>query len=98
MIKLFYGARPAAQLPWILKLSNEVVDGADLLLACAEYAEYNVLYSDRPSPVFSRVAAIRSHMENDALMILLNKVRAAGSVSEILIFDGLLAKSDGFPW
>ncbi|CAK0816567.1 unnamed protein product, partial [Prorocentrum cordatum] len=79
-------------LPWILKLSSEIIDGAHLLLACAEFAEYNVLYADRPSPVFSRIAAILSHMENTALMILLGAVRTAGSISEILLFDGLLAK------
>eukprot|EP00959_Pyramimonas_sp_CCMP1952_P164165 3432344-Pyramimonas_sp.AAC.1 len=31
-------------------------------------------------------------MENDASMVLLDRVRAAGSTSEVLIFDGLLAK------
>ncbi|CAK0861635.1 unnamed protein product, partial [Prorocentrum cordatum] len=92
LIKLFYGARPATQLPWLLKLSNEIVDGTHLLLGCAEFAEYNVLYADHPSPAFSRIAAILSHMENDALMVLLDKVRGAGSISEVLIFDGLLAK------
>ncbi|CAK0871899.1 unnamed protein product, partial [Prorocentrum cordatum] len=81
-----------AKLPWILKLSSEIVDGAHLLLACAEFAKYNVLYADRPSPVFSRIAAILSHMENTAVMILLDAVRTARITSEVLLFDGLLAK------
>eukprot|EP00959_Pyramimonas_sp_CCMP1952_P093631 1959302-Pyramimonas_sp.AAC.1 len=66
----------------MLKLSNEIVDGAHLLLGCAEFAGYNVLHADRPSPIFSRIAAIVSHMENNALMVMLDKVRGAGSIRE----------------
>ena len=96
LIKLFYGARPTIQLPWILVVSSEIVDASNLLLACPELAGHSAMYADRPCPVFSKVAAILSHIENKALMVLCDKVLEEGSVSESLIFDGLLTKVQDF--
>ena len=56
-------------------VSSEIVDASNLLLACPELAGHSAMYADRPCPVFSKVAAILSHIENKALMVLRDKVR-----------------------
>ena len=89
LIKLFYGARPTVQLLWKLVVSSEIIDASNLLLAYPEFAGHSAMYGARSSSVFSGIAAILSHIENKALMVLCDKVLAAVSVSEILIFEGL---------
>ncbi|CAK0791298.1 unnamed protein product, partial [Prorocentrum cordatum] len=97
IIKIFYGARPVAQVPWLLKLCSEVKDVVAAVLAHAEFAAYRQLYADRPSPDYSRIAAVLSQLEDDALMILIaNLRRIAATTSEVLLFDGCLALATCF--
>ena len=97
IIKIFYGARPVAQVPWLLKLCSEVKDGVAAVLAHAEFAAYRQLYADRPSPDYSRMAAVLSQLEDDALMVLITSLRRiAATTSEVLLFDGCLALATCF--
>ena len=97
IIKMFYGARPAVQLPWLLQLSSEVRDGVSVVLADPAYATYRQLYGDRPSPDFGRMAAVLSALEDEALMGLMDIVRRlAAPSSEVLLFDGALVSAASF--
>ncbi|CAK0883060.1 unnamed protein product [Prorocentrum cordatum] len=97
IIKIFDGARPVAQVLWLLKLCSEVMDGVAAVLAHAEFAAYRQLYADRPSPDYSRMAAVLSQLEDDALMVLItSRRRVAATASEVLLFDGCLALATCF--
>ena len=90
LLEIFHGARPPLQLPFVLKLVSEVQYAVRCILATPEYSIYKLHYGDRPSPDYSRMSAILSHLEHGALMKLVTYMRLAGSSSEVLLYDGAL--------
>ncbi|CAE8688578.1 unnamed protein product, partial [Polarella glacialis] len=90
MIKLFYGAQPAVDLPHIRKLSAEVYAAADALLSHPANSKWKHLFQDRRNPTFSRLAALLSFEENDMLQHFQTALTSQNSDVCVLIYDGAL--------
>ena len=91
LTRLFYGGKPTVELPFLLKLADEIQLAAKTLLSHAGAMEVSELFSDRRNPEFSRLSALMSGEE----AMLLDKVgTVVGDRMNMLLFDGAYITCD----
>ena len=88
IIVVRYGSVPRHDVPWLRKLSQQVLRAATALLRLPQYAHLNRMYGGRPNPLFSRLAALLSHPEASNLERIAEGLSQVGSVPYCWMFDG----------
>ena len=91
LTRIFYGGKPTVELPFLLKLADEIQIAAKILLSHEGAAEFSELYPDRRNPEFSRLSSLLSNEE----AMLLDKVGTiVGDRMNMLLFDGAYITCD----
>ncbi|CAE7706700.1 unnamed protein product [Symbiodinium sp. CCMP2592] len=91
LIRIFYGGRPSVEIPYLLKLCDEVQRAAMLLLKMPTARVFADLYEDRPNPEFSRLSALLSFEEAKLMHIMSEHM---GDSVQMLLFDGCYVECD----
>ena len=92
LIKIFYGGKPTREIPFLLKLCDEVQKAAEVLLRHPSSSHVVGLYQDRRNPEFSRLCSLLSFAEAKLLSIA---TESLGPRVQVLIFDGCYVSSHG---
>jgi hypothetical protein len=89
LIKLGYGARQTAEIPFLTVLAAQMRLGAAELLRIPGNTWVNDFYSDRTNPLFSRLCALLSSDEADLLIAYANEAqRYSPTIINGYLFDG----------
>ena len=83
-----FGSVPHEDIPFLRLLASQVRKGAMALLALPKYARFNMLYTDRKKPDFSRLAAILSFDEAANTQRVADELASINSVPYVWMFDG----------
>ncbi|CAE7447303.1 unnamed protein product, partial [Symbiodinium sp. CCMP2456] len=92
LIRIFYGGKPTREIPFLLKLCDEVQKAAEVLLRHPSSSHVVGLYQDRRNPEFSRLCSLLSFAEAKLLSIA---TESLGPRVQVLIFDGCYVSSHG---
>ena len=94
LIRIFYGGRPKFEIPFLLKICDEVQKAATALLRTAQAQPLLDPCNDRPNPDFSRLSAFLSFEEAKLLELVHAKV---GEHVNVLLYDGCYIRCNHMP-